>query len=380
MGNTYDAIIVGAGPAGSMAAYVAARLGLRVLVIDRFRFPRMKPCGGGLTQKSVILLRSFGIDLNSVIRNTCNRVVIINNAGSFIITDNEPIISVVSRDEFDNYLLSNALEKGADYVNDRIIGINNGNDYVSVTGMNNSYIGKYVIAADGVNSIIAKSLGNNIRRNNAMAFMTIARGSYHNDLCIIDMTRMKWGYSWVFPRGDNEYDVGIGSIRWANYKTQLIKYVHDIGLREGAVLGHPIPIKPRENIISKRIALIGDAGGFADPTTGEGIFYAMYSGALAALALRYSSNPAEFANNYLGSIEPLIKNLSLAYYLSLGAYGVDHLVMGRLGISAFSMSNTKKLIKRIMRGNIWYYRVPASIIKFSLINGPKIILRKTLHG
>ena len=380
MTNTYDVIVIGAGPSGSVAAYVAAKLGLRVLLLDRFRFPRIKPCGGGLTQKSVALLRDLGIELNDVIRGTCRRVVVVNSAGSFLITDDEPIISVVSRDEFDNYLLSNALEMGAEYVIDRVVRVNVHGDYADVVGMNNTYTGKYVIAADGANSVIAKQLGNDIRRNTAMAFMTIARGDYLNDLCMIDMTRIKWGYSWVFPRGNEEYDVGIGSIHWDNYRDALVKYVSDVRLREGEIRGHPIPIKARDKIVSKRIALVGDAAGLADPTTGEGIFYAMYSGALAALALRNSGNPAEFVNNYLRVVRPLVKNLSLAYYLSLGTYGIDHLVIGRLGLSAFSISSTRNLVKRIMSGRTWYYQVPTSIVKFSVLKGPQMILKRILHG
>ncbi|WP_243679141.1 hypothetical protein [Vulcanisaeta distributa] len=69
----------------------------------------------------------------------------------------------------------------------------------------------------------------------------------------------------------------------------------------------------------------------------------------------------------------------MAYYLSLGTYGIDHLVMGRLGVSAFSISNTRNLIKRIMRGSTWYYQVPMSMIKFSVLKGPEIIIRRTLH-
>ncbi|GAB6944355.1 geranylgeranyl reductase family protein [Vulcanisaeta sp. JCM 14467] len=380
MVSTYDVIVVGAGPSGSIAAYVATRLGLRVLVLDRFRFPRIKPCGGGLTQKSVALLRSLGIELNGVIRGRCRRVALINSAGSFLITDDEPIVNVVSRDEFDNYLLSNALEAGADYIVDRVVRVDVNNDRVNVIGVNNAYVGKYVIAADGANSIVAKQLGNNLRRDAAMAFMTIARGNYLDDLCVIDMTRIRWGYSWVFPRGGGEYDVGIGSIRWEDYRPLLINYVHDIDMREGEVRGHPIPIRARDRIVSRRIALVGDAAGLADSTTGEGIFYAMYSGALAALALRSSSSPAEFASNYLEIITPLIRNLSLAYYLSLGTYGIDHLVMGRLGLSAFSMPSTRNLIKRIMSGKTWYYQVPMSMIKFSVLRGPQMLLKGILHG
>lgn len=379
MGRAYDLVIVGAGPAGSTAAYVAARLGLRVLIIDRFRFPRMKPCGGGLTQKSTLLLRGLGIDLNGMIKGECRRVAIINNAGSFVLTDNEPIISVVSRDEFDNLLLTSALEEGADYINDRIVSFSVGSDHINVIGINNTYIGKYVIAADGANSIIAKGLGNDIRRYNAIAYMSISHGNY-DDLCVIDMTRIKWGYSWVFPRGDNEYDVGIGSIRWSNYKAQLIKYASEVGLNAGVVLGHPIPIRPRKVLTSRRIVLIGDAGGFADPTTGEGIFYAMYTGTLAVLALRHSSNPSEFSRNYLSLIKPLIKNLSLAYYLSLSVYGIDHLAMGRLGVSAFSMPNTRGLIKRIMSGGAWYSQVPLSLLRFSITKAPREVIKRILHG
>jgi geranylgeranyl reductase family protein len=348
MGNTYDAIVVGAGPAGSMAAYTAARLGLRVLIVDRFRFPRIKPCGGGLTQKSVALLHSVGIDVEPAIRDSCGRVVLVNNAGSFVITSDEPIISVVSRDEFDNYLLTKALDEGVDYVVDRVVAVHNDGDWVSVIGMNNTYVGKYVIAADGVNSVIAKGLGNNIRKGVAIAFMTIAHGEHLSDVCVLDMTRARWGYSWVFPRGGNEYDVGIGSLQWGDYRQRLIEYVNTLKMKMGAVLGHPIPIRHRDRIVIKRIALVGDAGGFADPTTGEGIFYAMYTGIAAALALGKSRASGEFAGNYLRLVRPLIRNLSLAYYISLGTYGIDNLVMGRLGVTAFSMIDTGNLIKKVM--------------------------------
>jgi len=377
MNNVYDAIVVGAGPAGSMAAYVAAKLGLKVLVIDRFRFPRVKPCGGGLTQKSVTLLRAMGINPEPAIRDSCNKVIITNYAGSFLLTDKEPIISVVSRDEFDNYLLTNALNEGVDYLVDRVIKVNVSNDRAVVTGLNDVYVGNYVIAADGANSIIARQIGNDIRKDTAIAFMSIARGDFLNDLCIIDMTRIRWGYSWVFPRSNNEYDVGIGSIHWGNYRTQLTRYINELGMREGVILGHPIPIRPRNILTSKRVVLVGDAGGFADPTTGEGIFYAMYTGVLAALALRRSINSVEFVSKYLRLTRPLIRNLSLAYYLSLSVYGIDNLVMGRAGLSAFS--STGSLIKNVMSGRTWYQQAIKSIIKYSLIKGPQTILKKALR-
>ncbi|MCG2862993.1 MAG: geranylgeranyl reductase family protein [Vulcanisaeta sp.] len=379
MASTYDVVVIGAGPAGSVSAYVASRLGLRVLVIDRFRFPRVKPCGGGLTQKSVALLQGLGIDPEPIVRNYCSKVVVVNHAGSFILMDRKPIISIVSRDEFDNYLLSRALDEGADYVVDRVVGIKRGGDVIEVVGFNNTYVGRYVIASDGANSIIAKIMGNNVRSNTALAYMTIARGKYRDDVCVIDMTRAKWGYSWVFPRGGGEYDVGVGSIHWGNYRQQLINYVNGLGLREGAILGHPIPIRRRKVLTIKRVVLTGDAGGFADPTTGEGIFYAMYTGALAALALRKSSNPADFSDMYLNLVRPLIRNLSVAYYVSLGTYGIDNLVMGRLGMSAFLIDGTAMLINNVMSGRVWYSQVIKSIIKSSLGKGLRVIVRRMVR-
>lgn len=363
----YDLVVVGAGPGGSTAAYVASRLGLKVLIVDRFNFPRHKPCGGGLTPKTITLMHSLNIDPEPIIRNECLNVALVNWAGTYIMNNydgREPLITVTSRDYFDHYLLKTSLSQGVEFVKDRIIGIEETQNGVIVKGLSNEYVGNYVIGADGANSIISQYIGNDIRRGRAIALMTIAHGNMpHDDVCVIDMTRIMWGYAWSFPRGRGEYDVGLGSLKWGNYREQLRNYVRELSLKEGIIYGHPIPIKPRRNIASKRVLLIGDAGGFADPTTGEGIFYAMYTGILAALAVG-KSRLMEPSLVYSDFIKPLINNLKLAYRLSLTIYGIDTLIMSNyFGITAFSYEGTLRLISRVMNGKSWYIDAFKSIMK-----------------
>lgn len=366
----YDLIIVGAGPGGSTAAYVVSKLGLKVLILDRFNFPRYKPCGGGLTPKTIALMHGLNIDPEPVIRNGCTETALINWAGTYMVSNydnNEPIISVTSRDHFDYYLLNTSLMQGVEFLKDRVVGIKETKDGVVVRGFNDEYVGNYVIGADGANSIISQSIGNDINGGRAIALMTIAHGRVlHDNVCVIDMTRIKWGYAWSFPRGKGEYDVGIGSLRWSNYRDYLRNYVKELSLKEGVIYGHPIPIRPKGRLASKRVLLVGDAGGFADPTTGEGIFYAMYTGTLAALAIG-KARLREPSLTYLDLIKPLVKNLRLAYELSLTVYGIDTLVMSNyFGITAFSYEGTLRLISRVMSGRSWYVDALKSLIKPNL--------------
>ncbi len=362
-------VIVGAGPGGSTAALVASKLGLRVLLIDRFQFPRIKPCGGGLTPKTLALMRGLDIDPEPIIRNRCFKVALTNWAGTYLLSNHygdEALIGVTSREEFDNYLLNEALKHGVDFVKDRVTGIEETPSGVRVKGLSNEYLGSYVIGADGANSVVSRNIGND-RAGEALALMTIAHGGQHaDDICLIDMTRIKWGYAWSFPRGRGEYDVGLGSLKWGNYREELRRYVKELSMSEGVIYGHPIPIKPRGRVVSKNVFLVGDAGGFADPTTGEGIFYAMYTGAWAALTIKKSklTNPTLV---YRDLVQPLIRNLRLAYGLSTTVYGLDTLVMSRyLGLTAFSYEGTRRLISRVMSGKSWYVDALKSLVKPSL--------------
>ena len=210
MSGKYDLIVVGSGPAGSTAAIMASRLGLKVLILDKAQHPRIKPCGGGLTPKSMNLLKWLRIDIDDLVLNECRDVYITNYAGTFMLRSSTPLISVTRREEFDKRLFDEA-SKGAEYENKEVVRVINHKNHVeTITRSGETFMSNMVIAADGAPSRVAASLGL-INDKSAAAVMTIAKGP--SDLpCLLDFTAIRYGYAWIFPQSDGHYDVGLGSI------------------------------------------------------------------------------------------------------------------------------------------------------------------------
>src|SRR5436305_1100578 len=101
--QTYDAIVVGAGPAGAAAAYDLARAGVRVALLEKERMPRSKPCGGGLTAKAY---RNFPFDITPLVRSRCGRVEVRRGRRRFRVEAGADDIWMVCRPEFDCELLA----------------------------------------------------------------------------------------------------------------------------------------------------------------------------------------------------------------------------------------------------------------------------------
>ncbi|MGC8570461.1 NAD(P)/FAD-dependent oxidoreductase [Caldivirga sp.] len=358
----HDLIIVGSGPAGNTAALVASRLGIRALIIDKSRHPRAKPCGGGLTPKTIALSRLLGLDLSEVIEHECDEVVTVTQAGSFAMRFKEPMIRVSRRERLDEFMFNEAVNNGAEYVNDEVLKVRETQDKVEVIGRNSIYEAKWVIGADGAPSRVGRSIGIT-PKSNALALMNIASGEPSintGDACILDFTRIKWGYAWLFPLNHGYYDVGLGSALKGRYSDLLLNYVSELGLKPGRIMGHLIPYKPPTVVSAGRIMLTGDALGLADPVTGEGIFQAMLSGALAALSLRYS-NPTEHYNMLMANYLRDNKHALMVAYV---VYGVDSLFLSRfLGVTGFSRTGAVGIIEKVTGGKLTYRDAIKDIVK-----------------
>ncbi|OYT26267.1 MAG: geranylgeranyl reductase, partial [Thermoprotei archaeon ex4572_64] len=238
----HDLIVIGAGPAGSTSSYIASLLGLKTLIIDFQEFPRFKPCGGGLTVKSLKLLESLDIDIDSIVEKYCKRVYLITYSGVYELVSSEPIITTVSREVFDKHLLQHALDQGVEFMLDKIVSIECRSDEVIVRGLRDIYRAKVLIGADGAFSITAKFLGNHVcMRDCAIAYMSYVEDS-HIDYAVLDFTRIKYGYAWIFPKR-NSLNIGVGSLRIENYTKVLIDYVSELNLKLRFVRGYPLPIK-----------------------------------------------------------------------------------------------------------------------------------------
>lgn len=288
----YDVIVAGAGPSGTFAAYNLANRGLKVLIIDKARFPRYKVCGGGIPVKARELLP---FDLSSICQSEVNSFMFSSNYDvEYKRTFDKPLIQCFMRDDFDNFLLQKALSSGATLIeSEKIKEIYRTNNTVSARTTASTFTARFLIGADGCNSITAKSL-KLMQKKVSMAY------AIESEIKVSDSTMEKYhktvgldwgtltnGYGWIFPKKD-QLSVGVGgplvlSKSIKGYYENLIKNL-GLEIKENiSMQGHFIPFRKGNNrIYSSSAVLVGDAAGLTDPLTGEGIYYALKSGLIAA--------------------------------------------------------------------------------------------------
>jgi len=272
----YDAVVVGAGPAGASAAYWLGEAGKRVLVLEKERLPRYKPCGGGVPKA---VFDRFPFDFSPVVEREIGRVRFRFRDGREVVADlpGRPV-AMVMRDRFDYHVLQRQDGDGVEVE----------------TASGETFRGRYLIGADGANSRVARWVG--LRRGRRMgAALEIevpaddALLEEYQETVLFLLGVPPLGYLWIFPKAEH-LSVGIGTFLGKN------PAMREILRREMARLGvdveghpehgHPLPIYlRRERLHRGRVLLAGDAGGLVDPLLGEGIRHAIDSGRMAAEAV-----------------------------------------------------------------------------------------------
>ena len=291
MPKLYDLIIAGLGPAGSTAAYYAARNGLSVLALEKQAFPRIKPCGGGITAKG---LKVIDIDWSGLIQHQASSIRISSGKESIQFSPDNPLIYMVSRSLFDDYLAQQAKSAGADLrFQEPLKEIIETGDLVTVRTAQGEYQGKYLLGADGSLGLVRKHvIGTHIRNRLYVAVESDIPLRQIPDFklseeIVFDLGYPRMGYGWVFQKGDY---ISIGIYGPANSKPNPVewfwRYLENYGIRlkKEAVHYRSYPCTvfetPRDPVGQNRILLVGDAANFIDPLLGEGIYYALRSGRL----------------------------------------------------------------------------------------------------
>jgi geranylgeranyl reductase family protein len=332
--NQFDVIIIGAGVAGSSAAYDLANARLNVLVLEKEKLPRYKTCGGGVVLRAVNLL-PFNINPVVQIKISSADVFDQENKTKFLIKRDEPVIYFVMRADFDNYILSKALEKGItvydQYEVKEILTSANG---VEIKTDSQTFSAKYVIAADGATgiSMILFKLNQNIIRVPAIESEIIVDDktfSQFKDTARFDFGFVPHGYGWVFPKKDH-LSVGVAFMRKVNQSIQswFKKYLDLLEMNQENIIssqkhGYVIPlIRGNVNCCVGRVLIAGDNLGFVDPLTAEGISYAIETGQLAARAIiNNHPNYLKIVKNYTSDINIVHKEVKSARFLSEVVYG-----------------------------------------------------------
>jgi geranylgeranyl reductase family protein len=292
----YDAIVVGLGPAGAIAAAELARAGLSVLGLEWKAMTRYKVCGGALSARTDRLLEP---DYHSIVEETIHRVRFqFAGTEAFEISSPEPIAYMVMRDRFDAYLVQKARDTGAVVrQNERAVRVCEYADRVEVETQQGLYRSKVIVGADGANSLVARMLfpgrrGRVLGALEGEVLLNGATSSLGAGAIVLDLGVVAGGYGWVFPK-EGCLSVGVAGLqgRHHNPRSAYQKFVRAEPALDRLVvpngLGHPIPLyggkaAERLSLTTSRSLLVGDAAHLVDPVLGEGIYYAMLSGRMAA--------------------------------------------------------------------------------------------------
>ena len=288
----YDVVIIGAGPSGIAAGHNIINNNISCCIIDKQKFPRNKLCAGGVTQKTFELLKSLNLGYEFEGINT----IVSKNVSIYL--ENKYITDIkckentylVDRFEFDEYLVRAYENKGGNILeNTKIKDIDTKNNIITLLD-NKKITFKYIIGADGAVGTTRSLIDENIKANGFCLQVDVDKNNtnYNSDNMSMYYGVLPYGYGWIFPKKSH---LSIGFIgeysKDIDYKGEFEKFLNNIGINcdKDKFKGAFIPFgqymkKPINN--EKNVLLVGDAAGFVDPITGEGIYFAVLSGIKAS--------------------------------------------------------------------------------------------------
>jgi menaquinone-9 beta-reductase len=323
----HDALIVGAGPAGSTAAFLLASCGLKVALLDRRDFPRPKLCGGLLTWKTIRLLETVfhitprTLAENGVLRHATREYAVCDRCRREVRRTLDHPFHLVDREAYDHFLLQHAIAAGADF---RPVSAVASLDPArcEVSNQNGEkWTGRFIIGADGVHSRVRRTLlhAHKIAEPRHPGFAAALecvvprqRGAFPDHPAIY-YGFIPWGYAWSFPAAEGQI-LGIAALKakaGRRIRAGFRNFLAHRDLSETNALpiqSHAIPYGDYlDTPGNTNVLLVGDAAGLADPFLGEGIYYAHRSAQLAVHAVLESrSQPESASDRYRESFRRVI--------------------------------------------------------------------------
>lgn len=362
-----DVIVVGAGPAGSATAYHLAQAGMQVLLLEKTQFPREKVCGDGLTPRAVKQLVGMGIDVSRQAGWLHNKGLRIVSGGQQLEVAWPELASfpdyglVRPRADFDELLAQRAVDAGVqlhqrtnvtgpiiDDRSGRIVGVTARavDEAGRTVGEEVSYKARLVVAADGNSTRLSLAMGLHKRDDRPLG---VAMRTYYRNPASRDDWLETWleldagdrllpGYGWIFGMGDGTSNVGIGLLssaeefRGIDQRQLLERWLGQLAPERGfvpenmtqPVRGAALPMGfNRQPHYTRGLLLVGDAGGMVNPFNGEGIAYAMESGAIAAevIAAALARETSTQREQELLAYPRILKDTYGGYY-TIGRYFV----------------------------------------------------------
>lgn len=354
----FDAIVIGAGPAGSTTAYRLASAGASVLLLDRARFPRDKPCGGGLTERAVRLLP---FSVAPVVEDAVDLFELRLRYGPrFERRSASPLVLMTQRRRLDAFLAEQAVAAGAEFRDGtKVAEVRLDESGVAVRVDGRRATAAVLIGADGANGVTARSLGlptdhrYGIGLEANVPYGALDRAGYRGR-AVLELGVVPGGYGWVFPKGDH-VNVGVGG--WEREGPRLREHLRRLCAEHGVpesrlqdLRGFRLPMRrPGTVPLRGRALLVGDAAGLVDPLSGDGIYEAFLSAERAAGAA------LDLLAGRAGSLAPYASALSRALAQGASASWGAKLALDRFPRLSFAIARAPLvwgLIEAILRGDV----------------------------
>ncbi len=320
--KVWDVIVVGGGPGGASAARHCARLGLETLLLEKCRFPRAKVCAGGVTGAA---LREIGLPFPPELVEREGRSLRPRWGGQHLdVTSGRPFVYLVTRARFDQHVLWAARQAGAEVKEGSgVTGVSLEQDRVVVVTPERAYSASVVVGADGVRSRVGRAFRPDFGPHEAGLCLAadLPASPEQREGLLENGIEVRYGipargFGWIFPKA-GVVSVGVGAARsgFRRPGPELLRHLNssslrppagptggpeagsavgrrgaagggwDLGMLRGYLRAQLVPFGgARRPVACGRVFLVGDAAGFADPFTGEGIRWACLSGRLAAEA------------------------------------------------------------------------------------------------
>lgn len=287
----YDLIIIGGGPSGASAGRKAGKLGLNTLLLEKEKFPRYKPCGGGLSEHALSYL-DFELP-SDIIEWEVTGVRGVFNDQIIEVHKDHNISSLVSRSVFDTFLLKKTKETGIKvHTGEKVLSCTEKSEFVEVITKQQTYQAKFVIVAEGAHGLIKTCVRPADTRKEYWVSVVAEIPAEEREIeerlgktVELQLGVASGGYGWIFPH-KTYYSIGIGGVAkdFSHPKATMVKFLKNNNFNgDYELYGHKIPIGGvKRRITGSRVLLIGDAAGFVDAFSGEGLAYAIRSGQLAA--------------------------------------------------------------------------------------------------
>jgi len=290
----FETVVVGAGPAGALAAFELARAGRSVALLEQHALPREKTCGGGLVWRGRERLPA-GFALP--IERECQRALCVPFVGAepMEVVREMPLVTMTMRSTLDNALVEFACASGAELVAPvELRSIERVQGSFQLATSSGAFECRILVGADGARGVVARQSGwkaplETIPALEAELEATSAQLERFAQTAVFDFGVAAPGYAWVFPKRE-QLSVGVLSAR-RGAKGLRAELEHHLerwqlaGARVRALSGCVIPVRPRARCAVPGVLLVGDAAGLVDPLTAEGISLALESGRLAGRAI-----------------------------------------------------------------------------------------------